>query len=276
MNRPSLTLAPATAGDAPLRVVQITDSHLFGEPERALLGVPTAASFAAVVEQVRSDEGCPDLILVTGDISQDDSRESYRAFAQTMTSFACPVACFAGNHDDRDGMALCLEPLRHWRIRQLLAPGWQLLLLESQVEGHTYGRVSADELEFVRAAVASQPQRRTMLFLHHPPLPVGCNWLDQHRLRNGEELLAVAAQLGVVAIVSGHVHQDFRASVGGVEVLTTPSTCIQFLPRSEQFKLDSASPGYRTFELWPDGRWQTQVKRLADHRFSPQFDSAGY
>ena len=75
---------------------------------------------------MKVNQQSPDLIVVTGDISQDDSRESYRAFAATMASFDCPVACFAGNHDDRDGMALCLEPLRHWRIRQLLLPGWQL------------------------------------------------------------------------------------------------------------------------------------------------------
>ncbi len=60
MNRPSLILDTATAGLAPLRVVQITDSHLFGEPERALLGVPTAASFAAVVEQVHAETDRPD------------------------------------------------------------------------------------------------------------------------------------------------------------------------------------------------------------------------
>lgn len=273
--RPTLDWQQPLSAQRPLSVVQITDTHLFAESSKALLGIPTAASFAAVTAAVRQHQQ-PDLILVTGDISQDDSLASYQRFTAEMARFSCPVICIAGNHDDPQGMAAALAPLPHWSVRRLLLPGWQLLLLDSQVEGHTYGLLSDGELDFVRAAVAAEPERRSMLLLHHPPLAVGCNWLDQHRLRNGEALLALAVELGVSAIVCGHVHQDFKQDYQGVELLATPSTCIQFLPRSAQFALDSRAPGYRTFALWPDGRWQSEVVRLEAGQFVPQMNSTGY
>ena len=273
--RPTLDWQQPLSAQRPLSVVQITDTHLFAESSKALLGIPTAASFSAVTAAVRQHQQ-PDLILVTGDISQDDSLASYQRFADEMARFDCPVICIAGNHDDPQGMAASLAPLPHWQIRRVRLPGWQLLLLDSQVEGHTYGLLSDAELDFVRAAVAAEPERRSMLLLHHPPVAVGCNWLDQHRLRNGDTLLTLAVELGVSTIVCGHVHQDFRENHHGVELLATPSTCIQFLPRSAQFALDNRAPGYRTFALWPDGRWQSEIVRLEAGQFAPQMNSTGY
>lgn len=273
--RPTLDWQQPLSAQRPLSVVQITDTHLFAECNKSLLGVPTAASFAAVIEAVRQHQQ-PDLILVTGDISQDNSLESYQRFSAEMAQFSCPVICIAGNHDDAEGMTTALAPLPHWAVRRVLLPGWQLLLLDSQVEGHTHGLLGDAELDFVREAVAAEPERASMLLLHHPPVAVGCNWLDQHRLRNDEALLALAVELGVRAIVCGHVHQDFRQNYQGVELLATPSSSIQFLPQSVQFALDSRAPGYRTFALWPDGRWQSEVVRLAAGLFTPQMNSSGY
>jgi len=44
-----------------------------------------------------------------------------------------------------------------------------------------------------------------------------------------------------------------------VRLLATPSTCAQFLPHADEFAVDPRPPGYRTFELRPDGSLLTEV-----------------
>ncbi|MFP3700239.1 phosphodiesterase, partial [Burkholderia sp. SIMBA_013] len=50
-------------------LVQLTDCHLFGEPDTVMLGVNTDASLRAVLRQIEADGKHPDLLLATGDLS---------------------------------------------------------------------------------------------------------------------------------------------------------------------------------------------------------------
>lgn len=88
------------APDGSVRLLQITDTHLFASAEGRLLAVPTAQSLAAVLERVQANEHPFDLILATGDLSQDHSPESYQRFASMMAPLARPIYWLPGNHDD--------------------------------------------------------------------------------------------------------------------------------------------------------------------------------
>lgn len=82
-------------------------------------------------------------------------------------------------------------------------------------------------------------------------------------LRDGAALLEqLRHHPEVRGLVSGHVHQASDQSLGGLRLLTTPSTCAQFLPGSEDFALDTRPPGWRWLELHADGRIETQVHWL--------------
>jgi Icc protein len=67
----------------------------------------------------------------------------------------------------------------------------------------------------------------------------------------------------VRGILWGHVHQEFDGMHRDIRLMSSPSTCIQFLPGSEDFAVDNATPGYRWLKLHPDGRIETGVERLA-------------
>ena len=64
-----------------IKLLQITDTHLFAADEGSLLSVKTVDSFNAVVADVLRRNVAFDYILATGDISQDHSAESYQRFA---------------------------------------------------------------------------------------------------------------------------------------------------------------------------------------------------
>ena len=68
------------------------------------------------------------------------------------------------------------------------------------------------------------------------------------------------ANTNVRAVICGHVHQASELRRGRVQFWSTPSTCAQFLPKSEFFALDERPPGLRWLELHPDGRVTTRVE----------------
>ncbi|TPD49001.1 MAG: phosphodiesterase, partial [Thalassolituus maritimus] len=70
-----------------LRIVQVTDTHLFGDIGGKLLGVPTYDSMHAVLSQLDAFPFQADAMLVTGDLSQDGSEQSYRLLDDAMARF---------------------------------------------------------------------------------------------------------------------------------------------------------------------------------------------
>ena len=54
----------------PLRVVQLSDFHLFADTDGKLLGLNTQFSLEAVLDRVRREQPDMDLILATGDLSK--------------------------------------------------------------------------------------------------------------------------------------------------------------------------------------------------------------
>ncbi len=99
-----------------------------------------------------------------------------------------------------------------------------------------------------------------LVCLHHHPVPIGSDWLDQIGLANAADFFRIIdASREVRAIVWGHVHQAFDGLRRGVRLLATPSTCAQFLPHSHDFAIDARPPAFRTLELHADGRILTDV-----------------
>lgn len=265
-----------SASDA-LKVLQITDTHLFGDPEKDLLGLNTRNSFRAILDSVKSDNQHFDLVVVTGDISQDDSPASYQAFADEIASLNKPVVWLPGNHDDGLIMPDLLSAAPLSSVNRVCAGTWQLLMLDSQVRGFTFGELESKQLEFVSDCLEQNPDLYTLVFVHHNPVPVGSRWLDQHRMKNGETLLQQLSRFpNARGVVWGHVHQDWVQQREQLHLIATPSTCIQFKPRSEQFSLDKRPPGYRYITLAQDGQLSTELKRLADNAFVPDLKAQGY
>ena len=62
----------------------------------------------------------------------------------------------------------------------------------------------------------------------------------------------------------------------GVSLLASPSTCVQFAPGSEEFKVGNESPGYRWLQLYPDGRLETGVSRVTGIEFVIDYTVKGY
>ncbi len=242
-----------------IHVIQLTDPHLFGDPAETLRGVATARTLERTLVAAERAIAHADVILVTGDLVQDDVA-GYELFRRILGPIGKPVWCIPGNHDDAVAMrrALAQPPFRVGGYGDLGA--WRLVMLDSAVPNQAGGTLSYAALQELDTALATADGRPALVCLHHHPVPMQSEWLDQVGLSNAAEFFAVIDRYSnVKAIAWGHVHQEFEGKRGAVRLLATPSTCTQFLPSSKDFAIDTLPPAYRELTLYADGRLDTRL-----------------
>jgi 3',5'-cyclic-AMP phosphodiesterase len=262
----------------PVRVVQITDTHLNRNPGGTLLGLDTDFSLQQVVKLVREQRTQIDLLLGTGDISDHGSEEAYHR-ARDYFSELCPHAAWlAGNHDLLENMQKVLGRDGEL-VRVIYAGNWQIVMLNSQIPGEVGGELGADELGWLEQCLLESQARNlhSLICLHHQPVPMGSAWIDDQKVLDGEAFFACLERFPQVrGVLWGHVHQHLDKPHGELQLMSTPSTCIQFAPQSGDFKVDDLSPGYRWLDLHADGRIETAVSRVEGVDFPVDLESQGY
>ena len=248
----------------PIRIIQITDTHLFADPQRRLLGLNTHQSFLAVLEAIPAHYPAFDLVLLTGDLSQDDSLRSYQTLTQHMTQLKAPIYAIPGNHDE-PGAFRQGGPLDDAGIRLDKSIGighWRILLLNSHKPKAAEGWLAKEELAFLDTQLQKYPQQHTLIGLHHHPISAGSPWLDKSILQNRADFLAIVDRHPQIrGVITGHIHQELAGFHKQIPVWATPSTCIQFKPGTHDFALDILPPGYRYLELQANGVVHTHVHR---------------
>jgi Predicted phosphohydrolases len=242
-----------------VRLVQFTDPHLFGGEDETLRGVRTLPALERTLAHARARDWPPDAVLLTGDLVQDDPG-GYAHIGRLFGTLGVPVLCLPGNHDEPRAMRRALSGAPFVLGGHFDLGPWRIVLLDSCVPGSAGGRLGEDQLELLDRALSGAPERHGLVCLHHHPVSMSSRWLDEVGLENADDFFAVIDRhRNVRAVLWGHVHQGFDALRRSVRLLATPSTCAQFLPRSDEFAVDPRPPGYRTLELRPDGTLDTEI-----------------
>ena len=225
----------------------------------------TADSLQRVIDHYVASDWRAQRVLVTGDLIHDDSEMAYTRFRDFLLPLRLRVHCVPGNHDVRDYMEpVCGRPPFSYCAYEEVG-NWLLVGLDSCVEGEAGGSLGREELDRLSETVESSMASHVLVFLHHPPVPMGSAWLDSVGMQNGDEFLERLRALDRVrAVAFGHVHQAYDGDYGGVRILATPSTCRQFLPESDEFATDNRPPAYRRISLLADGRVDTELMWVDD------------
>ena len=257
-----------------VRVVQLSDCHLYGNPEGTLMGVDTRSSFQAVMDDISQRITNPDVFIVTGDLTHDDSKASYEWLKQALDTTAIPYYWIAGNHDVPELM----HQVNAAAMTRAVEQGhWQLILMNSHQDGKVMGYLPPSELSFLKQRLEQHPDLYTLIAIHHPAFTINSRWLDNINLHNSQAFWDLVEQYPNVRVVlNGHIHQQKDSEKGPVQILSTPSTAVQFKPETETFCLDPIPPGYRVIDLLPDGDIETQVVRVSHFEAAVDLTSSGY
>ena len=257
-----------------MRVLQLSDPHLLADPHGRCRGIEALAHLDHGWRQALAQLGQPpDLLLISGDLCQDESWGGYVRLrdwlAHTLDPQGVPVALLPGNHDH----------LQLWRAAlgrrvAALAPAalafgrWQLLLLSSHRPGAVEGWIEPAQLDWLAAQLAAA-RGPVLVALHHPPLLLGGGtFLDGLALQRPQPLLALLQGCPQVrAVVFGHIHQHWQGCLdrpgGGapLRLWGCPSTLAAF-PAVQPCPLARPDwPGGRLLELGTGGEITTRLLR---------------
>lgn len=246
----------------PFRVAQISDCHLLKD-HGLYQGIDSTESLIAVLETLAKSHW--DLVVVSGDISQDHTPESYQVLAQLMAQYLpdTPIARLPGNHDELESLSAWLSDAPFCTSNHFCFGDWHILQLNSK--GPTPAGLIVDEhfkaIHHCLEQIA--PAHHIGVFVHHHPLAMQA-YIDKHILTNGQALLAcLARHPGVKFLAHGHVHQaqqlGYFGSGGEFAVLAAPSTSMQFARHSMVRANEDLGPGFRQFELQPQGQFDSSV-----------------
>lgn len=261
--------------DGVVNILQLTDPHLYLDHSTETAGINNYQSFIACLQQALQQDIRCDLILLTGDLVNEVKPEIYQQIQQTLQQTGIAFACIAGNHDVTDELGNHLPYSERQFVAHAPNPlllsrhcisvnNWRLLLIDSSVAGHVYGRVGNKNLNWLSQNLANS-HYPVIIAMHHHVLPMQSAWIDNHITKDRADFWQlIKGNASVKAVVTGHVHQCFEAEYAGVKVYSTPSTCYQFKPRSDDFALDEqARPGYRWISLDQQGKLDSWIQRLA-------------
>ena len=256
------------------QILQLSDLHPFANPDERLFGIPTRELLAEVLAHVQASGLRPDHVVVTGDHTHDELPETYAAVRDLLEPFLDRLWLLPGNHDDRAVLRAAFDdriPVDGaGRITFSFRAGdWLCLGLDTHVPGAVSGRIGADQVGWIREQLDQHRPRAAVLFMHHPPVELGLAWLDRIGLEDArllQDLLAEEPRIRLVCC--GHVHHESSNRIGAAEIVTVPSTGLQFSPVSDVAEFVTAPPGYRLIELGDDG-YSTSVVRLPEARYAP-------
>lgn len=258
-------------------ILQITDTHIVGDGKLVSGRLETAGALARLVERIisiRHQIGSIDAVLVSGDLSDDGSKESYARFKTLLAPLDLPAYVIPGNHDARDHLRgafadhLPVAGALNWARK---VGNVHLIGLDTLVEGQGHGTLGPETLVFLRDALATADASPVLLALHHPPFACGINFMDTIGLTNDQDLRdAVTGYKGELRIVCGHIHSMMVHTFGGHTAISAPSPC-------STFAFDSRSDAPSGYLIQDDGclvhRWDAGFQSI---RIGPKAGSGPF
>jgi Icc protein len=218
-----------------MKIIQITDTHLFAEDEAMYHGaVFSNKTYRAVIDRIRKEDlADANMIFLTGDLSQDESSASYQKVADALQSVSVPIYWIPGNHDDIAVMESVFNKVPHFfRVTRFSTRYWEFIFLNTKIEQDTTGIGCVSEAELIALKEQLKKIKTTnksiAIVMHHHPKPVNTPLVDKYILQNHQEFLQEIAGSKVKLIMTGHVHNDYCVTHQGMTIETAPATCLQW------------------------------------------------
>jgi Icc protein len=243
-----------------LIIAQVSDIHINStdEPYR---GIDVRRQFQRVLQQLATKK--LDLLILSGDLAANDGEiEAYQWIQQTLTNFPHPYWLMAGNHDNVSTMQTVFTLTDQDIYEGMLCyhrqiKGKSIIVLDSSPYW-----IKPLQLKWLQQQL-SELQEEILLFIHHPPLRCGCQFMDEHHaLQNIEALWPILKPASQIKhIFCGHYHTEKQFTVNDKTIYLTPSTNFQIATNTPNFTIEHLQPGWRIIE-WQNSQLFTYVDYL--------------
>ncbi|WP_395611361.1 phosphodiesterase [Pseudomonas sp. B22129] len=247
----------------PFLVAQISDLHLKAGQRLTYGVVDTLGALRRAVDHLNASHPRPDIVVISGDLVDFGRADEYAVLHPELARLHMPCYLVPGNHDARGPL---LDAFGDHGYLPASADGpldWvvdehplRLIGLDSTIPGSHGGQLLDSQLQWLDAQLALQPDKPTLLILHHPPFISGIGHMDREPFINAAGLEQVVARHPQVErLLCGHLHRPMQRRFGASLSCVCPGT-------SHQIVLDLQDSAPAHFKLEPAGfllhRWDGQ------------------
>lgn len=240
-------------------LAQITDLHVMPEGQLAYGMVDTARMLRDAVAHLNRLVPRPEGVVITGDLADNGHPLAYAHLREILAGLEIRWFVIPGNHDRmaefRSAFADQAYLPTDGESIQYVIDDYPLRIVaaHSVIPGRIHGRLSDESLAWLDRMLTEQPQRPTLVMMHHPPLATGLSHFDavgMTEFAGFERMIRRHPQ--VERVLCGHVHRAIQVRFGGTIVSACPST-------AHQVAVDFRPDGMDSFTLEPPGfqlhRW---------------------
>jgi 3',5'-cyclic AMP phosphodiesterase CpdA len=209
-------------------IAQMTDIHIGFDPE-ARPEELNRTRFRAALSRVIGAPNIPSFLVLSGDLTDRGDRDSFEKIEDLLEKVPCPILPLVGNHDTREGLlhAFPEVPRENGFIHYVHeAAGLTIVCLDTLEPGRHGGAFCEARRDWLRGTLGEAAGQPVVIFMHHPPVVSGIDWMDPAPEESWIELFAAAIaghEDHILAIHCGHLHRPLAARFRGVPLMVTPS-----------------------------------------------------
>jgi len=267
-----------------LLIAQITDLHVGFDP-----GNPDEHNMLrlrAVLERIVASPNRPDVLLMSGDLTEFGDAESYRRLAEAVADCPFPVLPMAGNHDTRAPLLTAFPgtPGHDGFVQYAVdLKGLRLIVLDTLDPGRHGGAFCETRAAWLAAELSAHADTPTLIALHHPPFESGIEWIDCGSREPWIARLAdtVRGQRQVCGMVTGHLHRSIHTCWEGIPLTvcssTAPLVALDLTPIDPEVPdrramITDELPAY-ALHRWDGQRLVSHVEAVEGHAVIARFDA---
>src|SRR5579859_2493416 len=214
-----------------LTIAQITDLHI----ATAAPHLGNADRLRVVLAAIARLRPRPASIFAAGDLTETGSPEEYALLAGILKEAPCPVYVGMGNHDLRAALLNAFPaPFTavddHGFVQYAVDVGdLRVVMGDTALEGRAEGYFCEARAAWLARTLDAEPARPTIVFLHHPPIPSGIQWMEPAFEATGRGRLndVLRGRTQVRAVLCGHVHRPFHGPFAGHTISVSSATALQ-------------------------------------------------
>ncbi len=213
-------------------IAQISDTHILAPASEHSAVELRADCLRRAVADINKQE--PDVVVFTGDTTQHGLPEEYALLRELLAPLDAPVYLVPGNRDNKDTLRAAFSDhpnlprngdFLHYTVEEHPI---RLVAIDSTSPGERKGRFCAERQAWLEGELRDQPERPTVLFIHHPPFDVSDHYVGGYRRPEEAAALAdiVSHHSQVAGMLCGHVHWPVETRWAGTEARIMPSIAV--------------------------------------------------
>lgn len=261
-----------------LRIIQISDTHL--TPEGSVAANNQRIDPYLKLEKILADvyhmPEKPDFIVLSGDLIHEGQAQDYSRLKEFIDhaseQLGIKVYPILGNHDRTRAFfkGYLNSESKDQYYYDVSTDEYNIYFLDTTFNNIEQGLVGEKQLSWLESKLIAEPNKKSIIFMHHPLDGAPVRHMRYSILQDGEELLNIIKNYNVQGVFSGHIHFATSYIRDGILMATADSSAYHINCDDHHNHLVSDTINYSIVSVDDDGVGVETRNLLSDERIINQ------